>query len=146
MLPGNGVGRVFPKLGLSPTGRVEVPGRGAGRVSDGLPSVGPVSDGFVAGGRTVGRVLPEIPGRGTFAGPAGFGAGRLIPGSVPAPPRDGREPPREGLVGRDGDVGREGTGRCIEGNCPAFPSDGFCPLGRVTFGTLGRVLGRDTLG
>ncbi|MCC6507732.1 MAG: hypothetical protein IT423_01390 [Pirellulaceae bacterium] len=64
-------------------------------------------------------------------------------GRFPAPPNEGREPPKEGVPGFPPKFG-------MEGRAFAFPNDGRDGFGRDMFGGLGRamdgMLGRDMFG
>ena len=146
MLPGNVVGRSLPI-----PGRVVVPGRVVGRLmlltlpSEGrsplpgrlgrfcpIPVDGRVDGSCVLGGLTCGRLF-ELGNEGRVAieGFEGSVVGRETFGRLPAPPSDGRDPPREaGPLELPPKFG-------IEGRLFTFPNDGldgFGAMGLAMFG------------
>jgi hypothetical protein len=77
-------------------------------------------------------------GRFAFGGTAGRVDGRCALGILPKPPREGREPPSEGIPPAPPEFG-------IDGREFTFPNEGRDGLGRDMFGVLGLlgILGRE---
>ena len=121
IVPGSVDGRlVFPKVGRSdPPGRVSPPP---------VPMLGRFpNDGFAG----------KVDGREIF--------GRFAFGKLPAPPREGRFPPREPdpMLGIDGRELLGIDGRALPGRAAALPKVGPEVFGRDTFGRDMFMLGAE---
>lgn len=153
MLPGNVLGRSPPM-----PGRVAIPGKVVGRFmlptlpsegrspppgSDGRfcpsPGDGSVDGSWIFGGLTCGRLgALGSEGRAAMDGFEGSVVGREMLGRFPAPPNEGREPPKDGVPEFPPRFG-------IVGRAFAFPNDGRDMFGALGLAILG-MLGRDMFG
>ncbi len=133
-LPGNVVGRLMLFV-LPSEGRSPLPGR-VGRFCP-IPVDGRVNGSCELGGLICGRLFElGSEGRVPIEGFEGSVVGREMLGRLPAPPSDGRDPPREaGPLELPPKL-------AIEGWPFTFPNeglDGFAALGLDMFGILGRA-------